>query len=367
MGLFSTEKLRAVLKRSKSSKIFLGLALLQLVAALAFLIPALLNIQTMYDYRFDNSLLELAGKAFKVSGECIMLIALEVWKLSLALDGVRHSNSRTMWASASFTIFSFGFSIMMVIEYIKWIEVDKELEMNNILPESVGVLKRTNLNLLIALSCILFLIIPATFYTAVKVAKDFGWDAYKKIGSSIKIQKMYVTVQWFSLALKIDAYFEFCAYGLYFFYLVVGNYNHDDAYYTIFSIVLSIWILTIPSLILSRYAIGKESKILMILFILLQLLFIASVVYVAKTLYFVVMDWYAVAAFCLASLIAAIGSIVLSIMCLLNFNKGLKEFVQWKPFSRKTSRGKSAIYSNVDQADTVVGLEAQRAEEPIDD
>lgn len=80
---------RAVLKRSKSSKIFLGLALLQLVAALAFLIPALLNIQTMYDYRFDNSLLELAGKAFKVSGECIMLIVLEVWKLSLALDGVK--------------------------------------------------------------------------------------------------------------------------------------------------------------------------------------------------------------------------------------------------------------------------------------
>lgn len=76
----------------------------------------------------------------------------------------------------------------MVIEYIKWIEVDKELEMNNIFPEWVGVFKRINLNLLIALSCISFLVIPVTFYTAVKVAKDFGWDAYKKIGSSIKIQ-----------------------------------------------------------------------------------------------------------------------------------------------------------------------------------
>ncbi|KAI8080995.1 hypothetical protein BDF21DRAFT_24087 [Thamnidium elegans] len=320
-----------------------------------------------YDDLLFDVMLDLAAKAFKVSGECIMLILFEVWKLSLALDGVRHSNSRTMWASASFTIFSFGFSILMITEYIKWIEVGKEVEIRNMAPEWVGELKRTNLNLLIALSCISFLIIPATFYTAVKVAKDFGWDAYKKIGSSIKIQKMYVTVQWFSLALKIDVYFEFCAYGLYFFYLVVANYSHSDVYYIIFSVVLSIFILTVPSFILSRYAIAKESKILMTLFILFQLLFIASIIYIVKTLYFVVEDWHAIAGFCSASLIAAIGSIVLSIMCLLNFNKGLKEFVQWKPFSRKTPKRQSAIYSTMSQVDRFDGLEAQRAEEPIDD
>ncbi|GAA5806768.1 hypothetical protein MFLAVUS_000116 [Mucor flavus] len=341
MGLFSTEKLRAVLKRSKSSKVFLGLALLQLVAALAFLIPTLVNIQAMFHYGYDfvfaddfpnsEDFLFLAVKAFKISGECIMLIILEIWKLSLALDGVRHSNSRTMWTSASFTIFSFGFSILMVIEYIKWIEVDKELEMNNIFPEWVGVFKRINLNLLIALSCISFLVIPVTFYTAVKVAKDFGWDAYKKIGSSIKIQKMYVTVQWFSLALKIDVYFEFCAYGLYFYYLVVANYNHDYTYYTLFSVVLSIFILNIPSLILSRYAIAKESKILMIIYCIRNKNTVLCGV---------------------ASLIAAAG---------------LKEFVQWKPFSRKVPRGQSALYNNVNQADTIGRLEAQRAEDPIDD
>ncbi|KAG2236074.1 hypothetical protein INT48_006090 [Thamnidium elegans] len=205
-----------------------------------------------YDDLLFDVMLDLAAKAFKVSGECIMLILFEVWKLSLALDGVRHSNSRTMWASASFTIFSFGFSILMITEYIKWIEVGKEVEIRNMAPEWVGELKRTNLNLLIALSCISFLIIPATFYTAVKVAKDFGWDAYKKIGSSIKIQK----------------------------------------------------------------------------------------------------DWHAIAGFCSASLIAAIG---------------LKEFVQWKPFSRKTPKRQSAIYSTMSQVDRFDGLEAQRAEEPIDD
>ncbi|GAA5796911.1 hypothetical protein HPULCUR_002289 [Helicostylum pulchrum] len=112
--------------------------------------------------------------------------------------------------------------------------------------------------------------------------------------------EMYVTVQWFLLALKIDAYFEFGAYALYVSYLEANDlYN----YYTSYR---------------------------------------------------------------LAFIIAAVWTIALAIMCLLNFNKGLKEFVQWKPFSRKLLRGQSAIY-NMNQADTFHGLEDQRADEPIDD
>ncbi|KAI8080994.1 hypothetical protein BDF21DRAFT_418199 [Thamnidium elegans] len=306
MRLFSTEKLYAVLKRSKWSRIFLGLALLQLVVALAFLIPALVNVRAMYYYGRDalykidlnTDAYGLYYKAFKISGECIMFIVFEVWKLSLALDGVLHSNSRTIWASAAFTVFSFGFSILMINESIKWIEVRNTLETNQILPDWLDALKLINQNLFISLSCISFLIIPATFYSAVKVAKDFGWDAYKKIGSSIKIQKMYVTVQWFSLALKIDIYFEFCAYALYFFYLLAGNFLETPAYTAIFSIVLSMLIITLPSLALSRYAISKESKIIMMLFLLLQLLFLASILYVMISMRDILADWYAFTGFC---------------------------------------------------------------------
>lgn len=82
----------------------------------------------------------------------------------------------------------------MIIESIKWIETDKILESNRFIPEWLEPLKYTNLYLLIGLSCILFFIIPATFYAAVKVAKDFGWDVYKKIGSSITIQGNYFFV-----------------------------------------------------------------------------------------------------------------------------------------------------------------------------
>ncbi|GAA5796909.1 hypothetical protein HPULCUR_002287 [Helicostylum pulchrum] len=281
---------------------------------------------------------ELFGKAIEVLGECIMFIAFEVWRIWLAFDGVLHSNSRTIWASASSSVFSLFLSILMIIESIKWIETDKILESNRFIPEWLEPLKYTNLYLLIGLSCILFFIIPATFYAAVKVAKDFGWDVYKKIGSSITIQEMYITVEWFSLALKIDIYFEFCAFTLFVIYLAAA-YQFNVTLDAVFSTSLVMSILPIPCLVFSRYAISKESKIMMILFIIFQL-----------------ESWYAFTGLYLASIIAAIGTIVLSIMCLLNFNKGLKEFVQWKPFSRNTN-----------QKDTFQRLEDQRVDEPIDD
>ncbi|GAA5806769.1 hypothetical protein MFLAVUS_000117 [Mucor flavus] len=232
-----------------------------------------------YNVSYGDSINEYIAeshmKSFKISGECIMFIGFEVWKLWLAFDGVLHSNSRTIWALASFTVFSFGFSIMMIIESVKWVEADEILEFYKILPEWLEELKLVNRNLLIALSCISFCIIPATFYSAFNVGKDFRWDAYKKIGASI---------------------------------------------------------VSVMVMLKDRLA-----------------------------------YWYAFTGFFSASLIAATGTTVLAIMCLLNFNKGLKEYVQWKPFSKKIPRRQSAIYSNTNQANTFHRLEDQRADEPIDD
>lgn len=206
----------------------------------------------------------------------------------------------------------------MIIESLKWIQVSQTFEMDKLFPEELEPLKYTNLYLLIALSCISFLAIPVTFYSAIKVAKDFGWDVYKKIGSSIKIQGklyfsfyllhktntsydshigMYITVQWFSLALKIDIYFEFCAYGLYVIALAF-NFEDDPDFYFVFSIVLVMTILTIPSLVFSRCAISKENKTMMILFILYQATCIGCVGYILLLIKGMLITWYAFTGFC---------------------------------------------------------------------
>ncbi|GAA5806766.1 hypothetical protein MFLAVUS_000114 [Mucor flavus] len=294
-----------------------------------------LGFNTLYEeYEYDERM-ESYAKVLKISGECIMLIVFEIWRLWLAFDGVLHSNSRTIWASASFTVFSFGFSILMIIESLKWIQVSQTFETDKLFPKELEP--------------------PFLHFISRHTAKDFGWDVYKKIGSSIKIQGMYITVQWFSLALKIDIYFEFCAYGLYVIALAF-NFEDDPDFYFVFSIVLAMTILTIPSLVFSRCAISKESKTMMILFILYQATCIGFMGYIIVLIKEMLITWYAFTGFCLASIIATIGTIVMAITCLLNFDKGLKEFVQWKPFSK-----------NMNQVDIFQRLEDPRVDEPIDD
>ncbi|KAL9556754.1 hypothetical protein MBANPS3_001735 [Mucor bainieri] len=173
--------------KSKWSTSFLSLAAFQVLVALGLLIPAFLHVRQIHDSDLsDPAFHDYIGKAFKVSGECFMFIVFEIWRLWLAIDGVIRMNSRTIYASASFTILSFLFSIMA--KSVNWIKMMNSMEdIYPVSPED-DKLRRINQYLQIALSVIIFLFIFPTFWVANRVTKDFGWDVYKKIGSSIKIQ-----------------------------------------------------------------------------------------------------------------------------------------------------------------------------------
>jgi hypothetical protein len=77
----------------------------------------------------------------------------------------------------------------MVVETVKWL-----YEMENDLTEAESYFSKLamiNRNLLISLGCVVLVITPLTIITAKKAIKDIGWDVYKKIGCSMKIQSKY--------------------------------------------------------------------------------------------------------------------------------------------------------------------------------
>lgn len=87
-----------ITKKSKWSSLFLLLASFQVIASLALLIPCLVHARkiyylsvTEYDYLHihEHTVENTYEKPFKVSGECVMFILFEVWRLWLAIDGVR--------------------------------------------------------------------------------------------------------------------------------------------------------------------------------------------------------------------------------------------------------------------------------------
>lgn len=65
-----------------------------MIVALGLLIPAFVHVRQISDYDdIYTDLIGYYGKAFKVSGECLMFIIFELWRLWLAIDGVRYKHS----------------------------------------------------------------------------------------------------------------------------------------------------------------------------------------------------------------------------------------------------------------------------------
>lgn len=110
---------------------------------------------------------------------------------------------------------------------------------------------------------------------------------------------MFIIVQWFSLLLKIDIYFEFSAYALLFSYNAgfPEFWNDQGPIEASLYIMLIIMILTLPSLVLARLSVSSESKLMMISFIVFQLLFIASTVFIAIVNQDLMKNWYAFATY----------------------------------------------------------------------
>ncbi|KAF1798728.1 hypothetical protein FB192DRAFT_1392983 [Mucor lusitanicus] len=369
--MLSSELKNRFTTKSKWSTSFLSLAAFQVLVALGLLIPAFLHVRQIHDNDLsDPAFQEYIGKAFKVSGECFMFIVFEIWRLWLAIDGVIRMNSRTIYASASFTILSFLFSIMLVAESVNWIKMMNSME--DIYPVSPrdDNLRLINQYLQIALSVIIFLFIFPTFWVANRVTKDFGWDVYKKIGSSIKIQEMYIHLQWLSLMLKIDIFFEFTSYVLLLLYQTFNSTaeTHINLDMTPDSGLIIFILVLLPSFLLCRFSISKESHVLMTLFIAIQIGFIANTVYIIVTTFSVATSWYAYMMYSVGVLIAAVATVSLAVKCQLNFGKGLKDFVQWHPWKKDKSKRRSAKYNSVHEADDCYGVyDRRRNSTPIDD
>lgn len=78
------------MKKYKWSTAFLLLASIQAICTIALLTPALVHVREIYysTKKEDLPNNEVFKKAFKISGEYVMFLVFEVWRLWLAIDGV---------------------------------------------------------------------------------------------------------------------------------------------------------------------------------------------------------------------------------------------------------------------------------------
>ncbi|CAO3629388.1 unnamed protein product [Cunninghamella blakesleeana] len=242
----------------------------------------------------------------------------ELWRLWLVVASLIHCSSLTVITTGISTLFSAGFVGMVYIETYK---------MENSPAYYADPLKLNRVLSVAFMSCLLVIIFP-TLFLVYRLFLDYGWRSYKKVGAHINVQAMYYMVNCFSLALKIDTFFEFLLMILYI--IATSLHRIDDATPQIISSIMALLILI--GLILARKAISDESYKLMYIFILIQCLFLATNGFILIKSVQVEDPWFFVLFYGFTGMFMGFLTIVLAIRCLLNFGKGLKKHVRWSLF-----------------------------------
>ncbi|KAI8344353.1 hypothetical protein BC941DRAFT_408430 [Chlamydoabsidia padenii] len=260
--------------------------------------------------------------------EVIWFILFELWRLWLVIDALIYCSSLTVITCGVLNLISTGFGAIECVETEK-MQVTEKYQYTDILHD--------NLILQAVLTATLGVLCVPTAYVVYKLAIDYGWKTYRKVGAHITVQGMYFTVSCFSLILKIDTFFQVF---IMVFYTVLGATDDDPLSWVPGVMAL----LCLFGLFLARNAVSDESHWKMALFLVIQVAFIGVNGWMLYKHTFNTDPWFIIFFYASTSILMAIVTLAFSVKCELNFGKGLKPFVHWNLFGK--SRPVTSVSTN---------------------
>ncbi|KAG2206131.1 hypothetical protein INT47_003780, partial [Mucor saturninus] len=278
-----------------------------------------------YDLSYEEELaIDLAvGRLKRIKWENIAFIGFQCWFVGMSFDATVYQNAAEVIALAVMNLACAIFGALEVVDGKRWLKTLTEIKTKHSVPIITTPIQIA-FYLEIALSIVVGLYAIVFAYLSYAVVKEFGWVIYKKIGADIAIQRMYRTLQLFVLALKIDIFIEFLVSV---FYLI--QFALKDKFSSWFSYVfVIITILMIPMLFFGRAAAASESPVKMVVFIAFQLAVVFQLVLIAKGAIKPGEYWYTWICFVVLGMIIAVVTAVLGGVCIRNFGKGLKPYIQ---------------------------------------
>ncbi|SAL97889.1 hypothetical protein [Absidia glauca] len=312
MQLFS-EKSRSRILANRWTKSFLFLVVLQVLISLPILIIVSLNVMDYGDIDAETHV-----KVQHVRLEVIWFILFELWRLWLVIDALIHCSSLTVITCGVLNLISTGFGAMECGETVKMQATTKYQN-----PQTL----HENLVLQVVLTSTFGVLCLPTAYVVYKLALDYGWKTYRKVGAHITVQDMYFTVGCFILTLKIDTFFQVF---IMVFYTVLGATDADALSWVPGIMAL----LCLFGLFWARKSVSDESHWQMALFLVIQLGFIGVNGWMLYNHTFNTDPWYIIFFYASTSTFMTVVTIVFALKCESNFNKGLKPFVHWNLFGK---------------------------------
>jgi len=176
---------------------------------------------------------------------------------------------------------------------------------------------------LIAVAAVCFVTEFAMMYLSFKLWKEFGWVIYQKIGADLTVRRMFFWYQMFIVFLKFTFFF---GVGFTVIYLILVANTTDWEY----GVTIAAVPIAVVALFAAGFAVRREWMSLMIVSLFLMIVGLVYFVYKVTQVWVpATRDEYTyvhttitfVSAFAILSLSL---TLIIGIICLINFNKGLK-------------------------------------------
>jgi hypothetical protein len=163
-----------------------------------------------------------------------------------------------------------------------------------------------------------------------KLIKLFGWQTFKRVGASRTINRIYKIVLSFSIIIQLSLFFMVVTVCLWIDQLLnsaIGDLADLKTLYKVTSFITLV--LLIPWLMTGWFAVRRELRVPMFIFLLLSVLYLGgwSFMFWATTFRWTFVTWRFFSIMATASVLLTVVSLVLGIICRYNFGKGLVRYL----------------------------------------
>jgi len=163
-----------------------------------------------------------------------------------------------------------------------------------------------------------------------RLTKLFGWQTFKRVGASLTINHIYTLVLMLSITIQLSLFFMVVSVGLWIDQLWNGQIaqlaSFAFVYKPVFIVVL---ILLIPWLMTGWFAVRRELRIPMLVFLVLSFGYLAGwgAMFASTTFRWTFVQWRFFSLIASSSVLLTLIALILGLICRLNFGKGMLHYL----------------------------------------